>query len=321
MYYLGVGSTLSPSCRLYELEAGLEALRAGSGAGGQYSDCERSEPSSQRVSQMSGRALIVDNDFFFVEFLAELLEKRGYEVIKAFDGKEGISKLDEGPIDLLFSDMLMPKIDGKQLIEFARMKFPDARFPIISVSSTIIEQLDVINEIGADYYIAKGPIEQMGAQLNTLMDRIEKRPFVPPTSELFFEPKNLYPRQATVELIDTVNFQRAITESIGIGIIVVDRDARIMNTNSLALDIINKSIVEVLNRPITTIFPTKEKARLIGALKKVIHNPELRKTTFSVTIHSQEIRIIVSLFKKDGGIDGWIIAMEDASQWVEEASS
>jgi len=277
----------------------------------QYSGCERSEPSSQRVSQMSGRALIVDNDFFFVEFLAELLEKRGYEVIKAFDGKEGISKLDEGPIDLLFSNIVMPKIDGKQFIKFSRIKYPDARFPIICVSSAMIEQLDVINEIGADYYIAKGPIGQMGAQLNALMDRIEKQPFVPPTEGLFFEPKNLYPRQATVELIDTLNFQRAITESIGIGIVVVDRDARIINTNSLALDIINKPIVEVLNRQIATIFPTKEKAKLIGALKKVIHNRELRKTTFPVTIHSQEIRIIVSLFKIDDGIDGWIIAMED----------
>jgi len=44
------------------------------------------------VKQMSKRALVVDNDFFFVEFLTELLEKRGYEVIKAYDGKEGVAK-------------------------------------------------------------------------------------------------------------------------------------------------------------------------------------------------------------------------------------
>ena len=39
-------------------------------------------------------AMVVDNDFFFVEFLCELLEKRGYRVIKAYNGKEGIAKLD-----------------------------------------------------------------------------------------------------------------------------------------------------------------------------------------------------------------------------------
>ena len=41
---------------------------------------------------MARKALVVDNDFFFVEFLAELLENKGYEVVKAYDGKEGITK-------------------------------------------------------------------------------------------------------------------------------------------------------------------------------------------------------------------------------------
>jgi CheY-like chemotaxis protein len=36
---------------------------------------------------MQKTALVVDNDFFFVEFLGELLEKKGYKVIKAYDGK------------------------------------------------------------------------------------------------------------------------------------------------------------------------------------------------------------------------------------------
>ena len=50
---------------------------------------------------MSEKSLIVDDDFFFVEFLAELLETRGHEVIKAYDGKQGISKLEEGPVDFI----------------------------------------------------------------------------------------------------------------------------------------------------------------------------------------------------------------------------
>ncbi len=41
---------------------------------------------------MSKRSLIVDDDFFFVEFLAELLEARGHEVIKAYDELKGKNK-------------------------------------------------------------------------------------------------------------------------------------------------------------------------------------------------------------------------------------
>lgn len=261
---------------------------------------------------MSKKALVVDNDFFFVEFLAELLEEKGYEVIKAFDGKEGMSKLEEEAVDLLFADIIMPKIDGEQLIEFTRKKFPDAHFPIIAVSGTIIEQLDRINEIRADYFITKGPIEKMAGQLNELMDRIEKQPLPSPSDKEIFGAENLYPSQVTAELMETVNFQRAITECIGAGIIVVDRDTKIMTTNSLALEITNKSIEETLNCPVTALFPRTEKVKLVNALKRVVHNQELRKVSLPVTIHSREFRAIVSLFKVDDKIAGWIIALEDA---------
>jgi PAS domain S-box-containing protein len=270
------------------------------------------QASVSEETKMSKKALVVDNDFFFVEFLTEILEQRGYEVIKAYDGKEGISKLEAGAVDLLFVDLVMPKIDGNRFIKFTRKKFPDGGFPVIAVSGTIIEQLDVLNEIGADYYIAKGPIEIMADHVNRFMDRIEKAPLPSPNGENILEPGKIHPRKVTAELMETMEFQRAITESIGIGIIVVDRDARITNANSFALSIISKSLEEVLNCPITAIFPAREKAKLVGALKRVIQNQELGKTAISVTMRSQEIRVIVSPFKMDGKIIGWIMAMEEA---------
>ena len=64
----------------------------------------------------------MQRDFFFVEFLTELLETKGFEIIKAYDGKEGVSKLKEEDIDVLFVDLVMPKIDGRQLIRISRSK-------------------------------------------------------------------------------------------------------------------------------------------------------------------------------------------------------
>lgn len=268
---------------------------------------------------MPKKALVVDNDFFFVEFLAESLEQRGYEVIKAYDGKEGIAKLEDGAVDILFVDLIMPKISGEKFIEFARMKFPDVHFPIIVVSGIVVERLDQISEIGADYFIAKGPMERMADQLNELFNQVEKQPSAAPAAKDILVAKNLRPRKTTLELTEAVSFQQAITECIGLGIIVVDKDAGIIIANSMALDIINKSTEEVLNQPIVTIFPDQERPKLIGALKEILRNPELRNTAFSVTLRSQTIRVIVSLLKVDGEIGGWIIAMEDTGQWVEQA--
>jgi len=262
---------------------------------------------------MSKKALVVDNDFFFVEFLSELLIKRGYEVTKAYDGKEAISEIDKGPFDFISMDLVMPKIDGKQVIRFIREKFPDASFPIVIVSGTIIEQMDKFSEIGADYYIAKGPMDEMEAHLKIFMDKIEKQPLPGADEEIFLEPGKLYPRRVTADLMDSVNFQKAITDSIGTGIIVVDRDGRIITANASAIDMTGKSFDEILACPVTGIFPRNENGKIVDALKRLVHNQELRKVTLSIGINIREIWMTVSLFKLSGKIAGWVISMGETN--------
>jgi CheY-like chemotaxis protein len=79
----------------------------------------------KKAANISRKAIVVDNDFFFVEFLSELLEARGYQVIRTYDGKEAKSKLEQQNFDLIFVDMVMPKMDGRELIRFVRSTFPD----------------------------------------------------------------------------------------------------------------------------------------------------------------------------------------------------
>ncbi|HUT69170.1 MAG TPA: response regulator [Desulfatiglandales bacterium] len=253
------------------------------------------------------KALVVDNDFFFMEFLAELLEARDYEVIRAYDGKEGISKLEQGNVDLILVDMIMPKIDGKQLIRFTRSKYPDAHFPIVALS--IIEQIDGLSGIDADYFIAKAPAEKMAVHIDMVLDKIEKKLIPASSDEVMIQPDDMVPRHITSELMQSVNFQQAITESMGIGIIVVDRDARIITTNSLALDIIDKSYGEVLNREAISVFPYEERAKVMGSLRRVLLKTELRKMSIFVIINSLKIRMIVSLLRLDDEILGWVIGL------------
>ena len=263
---------------------------------------------------MSKKALVVDNDFFFVEFMTELLEKREYEIIKAYDGKEAITKLEEGPVDFLFLDIIMPKIDGKQVIEYTRKKFSETPFPIIAMSGAFVEQREDIDNIGADYYIAKGPMEEMGVKINDFLDRVENQSFAPLPGENILEQANLAPRELTDELMDGLNFKRAIIESVGVGIIVLDKDVRILSANSQSLYMMNKPLEKLLNRHIIELFPKSEKGKLIGSLKKVILNQELRRVTTTLVTDYGEIRTIVSTLRIDDEIAGWIIALEKEAQ-------
>jgi PAS domain S-box-containing protein len=260
---------------------------------------------------MARKALVVDNDFFFVEFVADLLESRDYEVLKAYDGKEGISQLDEGPVDILFVDMIMPRIDGPGLIKFARKKYPRGTFPIIACSGTLIEQMETLNKLGADFYIAKAPLEQMAKEISTLMDKIET------LADYEFEPahqiklEGSYARQITVELIETVNFYKAITESLGIGIIVLDKDGRIISINQAALKILQLSLEQLLNSPIASVFPEKSRAKLVHHLKSLVRDKKMDRTTFVVKMNAKMLRLNLSLLKIEDGISGWVIALED----------
>jgi len=174
--------------------------------------------------------------------------------------------------------------------------------------------MNVINDIGADYYIAKGPLEEMTECFNNFLDRIENESYPFPPHEILFKPEHIYPVKITLELIESLDFLRAIDESIGIGIIVVDKDARVICSNSFALDLLNKSLEEVLTYPIIDVFPKSEKARLIDTLKRVILNQKLRKADSTFVINFRKIRITVSLLRIDSKVAGWIIALADIEQ-------
>lgn len=267
---------------------------------------------------MQKTALVVDNDFFFVEFLSELLEKRGYAVMKAYDGKEGIAKLQTEKIDLMFADIVMPKIDGTGLIGFARTKYPENCFPIVAVSGTIIEHLGSLDKIGADYYIAKGPMEKMAIKVNEFMNKMDENSFEAEDTENIVESGSLFPRREAVDLLDSLHFQKSIIECLGVGVMILDSDTRILGVNKTVLKIFKKTTAELLNYLITDIFRSEDKPKLIDALKRIVHDSKLDNTIFTTIIDS-EIRVIVTLLIVEDKKVGWILALEDYDKWEKQA--
>ncbi len=257
------------------------------------------------------KALVVDNDFFFVEFFTELLEKRDYQVFKAYNGKEGIDKLNEEMVDLLFVDFVMPKIDGRRLIRYVKQKFPGSPFPIVAVSGTIIEQLDDLHEIGADYYVAKGPLDVMAEQLNEFVDRIASDPAKLFSGKRVMEPGMVFPRREALDLLDSLHFQEAIFESVGVGIVTVDRDTSVLNANRAALGLLNKPAIDVVSQKVTTLFPEKDAEVLLDIMRKLRRNKSIDKIEFEARVNGNSLRVIASLFDLKGECFGWVLVLEN----------
>jgi PAS domain S-box-containing protein len=262
---------------------------------------------------MSKKALVVDSDYFFVEFVGELLQKRGYAVTKAYDGKDGISKLQDNPYDIMFVDLVMPKVDGSQFIDFVRRKYGSNHFPIVALSGVMVEHLGVLNEIGADFYMAKGPIDKLTVTLTEFMAEIETRSQFSPGEVKIMQTGGVYPRRDAVELLKVLKFHQAVIENMGVGVVVVDTDTRIVSVNPAGFEIMDRSPTEVLNCPVLDIFPKSAKPKLGDALKQVFQLPDRSKISFLADFQQRSIRSTVSAILLSGEKAGWVVVLEDTA--------
>lgn len=89
------------------------------------------------------KILLADDDAVFRGLLKELLEHAGYQVEVAADGKAAIGHVRNGDFDALIADIIMPNMDGLELIRMLRRERPDLL--VIAISGTAGE------ERGQDY--------------------------------------------------------------------------------------------------------------------------------------------------------------------------
>lgn len=84
---------------------------------------------------MAKTILIIEDDKFLRELIVRKLIKEGYETLEAVDGEEGIKKVKEKNPDLVLLDLILPGIDGFEVL--ARMKDDPilASIPVVILSN------------------------------------------------------------------------------------------------------------------------------------------------------------------------------------------
>jgi class 3 adenylate cyclase len=104
---------------------------------------------------LSSRILVVDDQRANVELVAGVLEARGYFVDRAYSGEEALKHVAERAPDLIVSDILMPGMDGFELVQRLRAAPATALLPVILVTS--LEDSERVKglEAGADDFLSK----------------------------------------------------------------------------------------------------------------------------------------------------------------------
>ncbi len=117
--------------------------------------------------------LVCDDDREIVNAIEIYLEKEGYQIYKAYNGKEALKIIDSTELHLVILDIMMPELDGISVAEKVRK---DKAIPIIMLSAKS-EDYDKIKglNVGADDYITKpfNPMELV-ARVNSQIRRYTK---------------------------------------------------------------------------------------------------------------------------------------------------
>jgi uncharacterized protein (TIGR02266 family) len=110
------------------------------------------------ISARARRALVVDDDELVCRMIADALRARGFEVLTASSAGEGLARLSEEilALDLLVTDLLMPGMDGEELVRLIRKVGGEAELAIVGVSGSLVNGAEErLEAAGADAVIDK----------------------------------------------------------------------------------------------------------------------------------------------------------------------
>jgi pilus assembly protein CpaE len=121
------------------------------------------------------KVLIIDDEPIFHKLTQRVLDPLGYEVVTALNGREGIRSAKENLPDVIVSDLVMPDMDGYEVVSYLRRDPNFAHTPIlILTANTNLEDKLAAFEKGADDYLSKpfNP-DEFRARVRVLVQRSE----------------------------------------------------------------------------------------------------------------------------------------------------
>lgn len=119
--------------------------------------------------------LVVEDDTTLRRILRDVLIIKGYEVLVAEDGEEGCSLFSEHDVDLVIADVMMPRIDGFEMVRRMRDKGTKTQFIFLSALDSAEDVVEGFRSGGHDYLRKPFDMNELMVRVESLLSRLEVR--------------------------------------------------------------------------------------------------------------------------------------------------
>jgi CheY-like chemotaxis protein len=115
--------------------------------------------------------LLIEDEANLRHNLTVLLEGEGYHVVSAADGAEGIRKLQEEPFDLVITDVVMPEVDGFQVMQYLKDHAPDVVVVAMTAYVSTESAIEALRRGAYDYIAKPFDVDLMQVVIKRALDK------------------------------------------------------------------------------------------------------------------------------------------------------
>ncbi len=186
------------------------------------------------------KILVIDDERAIRKVLTEILTFEGFEVEEASDGAAGLKMIREREYDSILCDIKMPKMDGIEVLQEARLLKPEIPFIVISGHGNLETAVEAVKK-GAFDYISKPP--DLNRLLITIRNAMDKGRLETETRQL----RTRINKKSAAGMIGSSDGIEQIRETIAK---VAPTDARVLITgeNGVGKELVARSLHEQSNR-------------------------------------------------------------------------
>ena len=240
---------------------------------------------------MKKQILVVDDDPVMLKFISKMLTREGHVVQTAEDGFAALNLLPSFVPDIMFFDLIMPKIDGGKLIKIVRSMPQMVNCYLVIISAAVAEIDFDFEETGADSYIAKGPFSSMAEHIKAAIE-LSDTPREQQESKPIRGLESVYARQLTKELLSRNRHLETILESMAEGILEVYSN-KVVYANGVAVSLLGLPLEVILASYPPNLFDDEIGHKLDGIFKTNAEEPSGIGDKSPVKINGRQITIKV----------------------------
>ena len=212
-------------------------------------------------------ALVVDNSPVIRKILSYVLEAEGCVVQLAENGLDALDCIARRRPDIIFTDLIMPKIDGEKLGYIIRNTPSLKDVFLVVLSGVAMEDNETTRRIGADVCIAKGSTLPMKILIKGALDKYlaNQRGGGGRIEGL----EGLSPREVTSELLISKKHREVILERMTEGVVELNHDGRIVMANTAAIELFVLPEARVLGKPLVQLLPEAAGLRITAWIGEI----------------------------------------------------